>query len=543
MSTVTTAGHLIVRQLERSGVKRVYSVPGESFLDVLDGLHDSPITNVVARHEGGAGFMALAEGRLTDLPGIAMVTRGPGAANAFIAVHTAWQDATPLILFIGLIPVADRGRESFQEFDINAWFGSTAKKVLTLEDAASAARVVDDAIHTALSGRPGPVVIGLPEDVLVHEITTATVPPRPLPVQHAPEAAVEDLITKLSAAQKPLIIVGGEGWTDKSSDALASWSLQHSIPVAADFRAYDAVPHDSGSYVGFLGYSRGDYLAAAVEDADLLVFLGCVRSDVLSDGYQLGLGVETIVAGPDPDIVGHFGRVDLQINAGVDALVGQLTGRSLDAGRETTWLSGLRAAYELFNTPSADGGLGVDLSLAMAELKGILEPDTVITYGAGNHSVWAARYLRHNSADSLAAPRNGAMGMGIPAAVAASLIFPGRRVVSVAGDGCFMMNGQEIATAIGFGATFIAVVVDNGCFATIREHQEAHYPDRPSGTQLTNPDFAAWARSFGGHGERVERTEDFRDAFTRAAASGLPAVVHVITDPSTRAPKSSEEPV
>ena len=253
MSTTTTAGHLIVAQLERAGIQRVYGVPGESFLDVLDGLHGSSIETVVTRHEGGAGFMALAEGRLTELPGVAMVTRGPGAANAFIAIHTAHQDATPMILFVGLIPVADRGRESFQEFDINAWFGSTAKKVVTLDDAASAARVVDDAIFTALSGRPGPVVIGLPEDVLVHAIESATVEPRTVARTEPAAADLAGLETRLAASRKPLIVVGGEGWNQASSDALAGWAARHGIPVLADFRAYDAVPHGSDSYAGYLG--------------------------------------------------------------------------------------------------------------------------------------------------------------------------------------------------------------------------------------------------------------------------------------------------
>ncbi|MGP0224572.1 thiamine pyrophosphate-dependent enzyme [Paenarthrobacter sp. NCHU4564] len=537
MST-TTAGHLIVGQLERAGVKRVYTVPGESFLDVLDGLHGSPITNVVARQEGGAGFMALAEGRLTELPGVAMVTRGPGAANAFIAVHTAHQDATPLILFVGLIPVADRGRESFQEFDINAWFGSTAKKVVTLDDAASAARVVDDAIFTALSGRPGPVVIGLPEDVLVHVVEDATVEPRTVsrPAPAATDLAI--LKQKLDKARKPLMVVGGEGWTQESGGQLAAWASRHNVPVMADFRAYDAVPHRSDAYAGFLGYGRSDANAQRLDDADLLVFVGCVRGDVLSDGYKRGLDAETVVVNADANLLGHFGRVDQHIVADVTAFA---TALPSDAGsdREDGWFATARADHLAFSTPRPDGGIGVDLGVAMEVLKKEMDDDAVLTFGAGNHALWPARYLKHNSANSLAAPRNGAMGMGIPAAVAASLAFPGRQVISVAGDGCFMMNGQEIATAMGYGAQFIVLVVDNGIFATIREHQEAHYPDRPSGTHMTNPDFAALARSYGGYGERVERTEDFAGAFRRAAESGLPALLHLPQDPSTRSPKTS----
>ncbi|KRE80455.1 thiamine pyrophosphate-dependent enzyme [Arthrobacter sp. Soil762] len=539
MSTTTTAGHLIVAQLERAGVKRVYGVPGESFLDVLDGLHGSSIEIVVTRHEGGAGFMALAEGRLTELPGVAMVTRGPGAANAFIAIHTAHQDATPMILFVGLIPVADRGRESFQEFDINAWFGSTAKKVVTLDDAASAARVVDDAIFTAMSGRPGPVVIGLPEDVLVHAIESGTVEPRKVsrPAPAAPDLA--ELEARLAAASKPLIVVGGEGWTQESGEALAGWAARHGVPVLADFRAYDAVPHHSDAYAGFLGYGRSDANAARLDAVDLIVFLGCVRGDVLSDGYTRGLDAHTVVVNADADLLGHFGRMDQHITADVTAFSMALAGMDSAVRPAAGWFADARADYLKFSSAQPDGGTGVDLGVVMEILKQEMADDAVLTFGAGNHALWPARYLQHNSANSLAAPRNGAMGMGIPAAVAASLAYPGRQVISVAGDGCFMMNGQEIATAMGHGAKFIVLVVDNGIFATIREHQEAHYPGRPSGTHMTNPDFAALARSYGGYGERIEKAEDFAGAFRRAVESGVPAVLHLPQDPTTRSPKSN----
>ncbi|WP_026556852.1 thiamine pyrophosphate-dependent enzyme [Arthrobacter sp. 35W] len=538
MST-TTAGHLIVAQLERAGIKRVYGVPGESFLDVLDGLHGSSIETVVTRHEGGAGFMALTEGRLTGLPGVAMVTRGPGAANAFIAIHTAHQDATPMILFVGLIPVADRGRESFQEFDINAWFGSTAKKVVTLDDAASAARVVDDAIFTALSGRPGPVVIGLPEDVLVHAIDAGTVEPRRISRPEPAAAAMAELESRLAAAARPLVVVGGEGWTQESGDALAGWASRHGIPVLADFRAYDAVPHSSEAYSGYLGYGRSDANAERLDAADLLLFIGCVRGDVLSDGYTRGLDANTVVVNADANLLGHFGREDQHITADATAFSLMLAGTDSAVAPAPGWLAGARAEHLKFSAAQPDGGTGVDLGVVMELLKQEMADDAVLTFGAGNHALWPARYLAHNSANSLAAPRNGAMGMGIPAAVAASLAYPGRQVISVAGDGCFMMNGQEIATAMGHGAAFIVLVVDNGIFATIREHQENHYPGRPSGTHMTNPDFAALARSYGGHGERVERAEDFPAAFRRAAASGLPAVLHLPQDPTTRSPQSN----
>lgn len=540
-----SAGHLIVAQLEREGVRRVYGVPGESFLDVLDGLHDSPITTVVTRHEGGAGFMALAEGRLTGLPGVAMVTRGPGAANAFIAVHTAHQDATPLVLFVGLIPVSDRGREAFQEFDLAGWFAGTAKKVVTLDDPLAAARVVSEAVHLARSGRPGPVVIGLPEDVLTWSAGhSGTVRPLAVPRPRAAAAELTELARRLERARRPLVVAGGEGWTERSGRELTRWAAEHSIPVLADFRAYDAVPHDlddSGAYVGSLGYGRGDHAARLLDEADLMIFLGAPRGDVLSDGYARGLDAETVLVLPG-DARGHCGRIDQFIPAHAPSFVRDLAASPVVVDADVAWFKTARAAHAHFRTPApgpTTNDTYVDLTAVMGVLAEELSNDAVITYGAGNHALWPARYLPHRAPASLVAPRNGAMGMGIPAAVAASLAFPGREVVSVAGDGCFLMNGQELATAMGHGASFVALVVDNGCYATIREHQEAAYPGRPSGTQLTNPDFAAWARSYGAYGETVTATGDFRAAFRRARGSGLPAVLHLLQDPAVRAPATA----
>lgn len=534
-----SAGHMIVAQLEREGVERVYGVPGESFLDVLDGLHESTIRTVITRHEGGAGFMALAEGRLTGVPGVAMVTRGPGAANAFIAVHTAWQDATAMVLFIGLIPVADRGRESFQEFDLTGWFGSTAKHVTTLDDPASASRVVAEAMHIARSGRPGPVVIGLPEDVIRFSVGSSTTvePIRPrVPV--ASDSAIAELIARLERAQRPLMIVGGDGWTGGTGPALGTWAEVHGLPVASDFRAYDAVPHRSGAWIGSLGYGRGDGVAAVFRDADLVIFVGTPRTDVLSDGYTLGLEAETVLVLPSEPL-GHAGRIDQLLLTDPAGFVAALPEDApvADLGR----LRAARAEHVRYSTPAPSSKASpeyVDMDEVMIVLREELARDAVLTFGAGNHAIWPARYLPHNSAASLVAPRNGAMGMGIPAAVAASLAFPDREVLSIAGDGCFQMNGQEIATAIGYGATFIAIVVDNGVYATIREHQEHHYPGRPSGTDMVNPDFAALARAHGGHGETVTATAAFRDAYRRARASALPAIIHVRQDPTVRSPST-----
>ncbi|NMR28626.1 thiamine pyrophosphate-dependent enzyme [Crystallibacter degradans] len=537
-----SAGHLIVRQLEAHGVRRVYSVPGESFLDVLDGLHDSPVSTVVCRQEGGAGFMALAEGRKTGIPGIAMVTRGPGAANAMIAVHTAWQDATPLVLFVGLIPVADRGRDSFQEFSLEGWFSTTAKRVAVLDDEHRAAETVAEALQLAVSGRPGPVVIGLPEDVLVRMTDADVVPPRSLAAAVPPPAAMEELASRLAAAARPLVVVGGDGWGDDGGK-LASWAAEAQVPVAADWRAYDVVPHGSPAWAGWLGYGRADTLAARLDEADLLVFVGCGRTDVLSDGYTKGFNTPTVLVLPDPDAATHSGRINLHLAVSPSSFVAALPAAAEARGsRGSGWMEALAEDQRRYATPRPDNSPGVDLGVAFGVLEERLPADKVVTYGAGNATLWGHRYLTHHGFGSLIGPRNGAMGLAVPAAVAASLIEPDRQVVAVCGDGDFLMNAQELAVAAAHGAAPLVIVVDNGIYGTIVLHQRNHYPDRPSGTSMVNPDFADWIRSFGGHGERVEKTEEFGPALERALSSGKLALLHLVTDPETMPPGTANAP-
>lgn len=538
-----SAGHLIVETLETHGVKRVYAVPGESYLDVLDGLHDSPIETVVCRHEGGAGYMALTEGRLGGTPGIAMVTRGPGAANAMIAVHTAWQDATALVLFVGLIPIADRGRDAFQEFSLEGWFSTTAKRVMVLEDPDRASEVVARAMHLARSGRPGPVVVGLPEDLLVRTTTAPALTPQPLPTLVPTSADIAHLVSRLASADKPLIVVGGDGWSGDTGARLLDFASSANIPVSADWRAYDAVPHRGPAWAGWLGYGRADTLAARLDEADLLVFIGCGRADVLSDGYTRGLGAETILVLADTSATMHDGRLDRHVFTTPASLIEALPTGSAAAGtRGPAWMDALAAQQVRFATPAPDGGdavergTAVDLGVAFAELERALPTDRVLTYGAGNATLWGHRYLSHTQPHSLVGPRNGAMGLAVPAAVAASLAFPKRQAVAVCGDGDFFMNAQELSVCFAHGGTPLVVVVDNGIYGTIVQHQRNHYPGRPSGTAMMNPDFAAWMRSFGGHGEYVSSTDDFAPALSRALASGLPALLHLRTDPATMGP-------
>ncbi|WP_336659992.1 thiamine pyrophosphate-dependent enzyme [Leucobacter sp. USHLN153] len=540
-----SAGHLMVRQLEEQGVERVYCVPGESYLDVLDGLYDSKIRTVVCRQEGGAGMMAMSEARLTGRAGVAMVTRGPGAANAMIALHNAWQDGTPLVLFVGLIDSRERGREAFQDFSLEGWFGSTAKWVVTLDNPREAARVVAHAFAVAESGKPGPVVIGVPEDILRHRVEASTEVPvasqRVMPL----ESDLDEVIDQLQAANAPTIIIGGEVWSAEAAAAVARIGEQLQVPIAADFRAADLVDNASEAYVGMLGYGRDPGLAAFVGESDLLLFLGCGRTDVLSEGYTIGNDATTIISSTDAEHQGHYGRVDRSFTLSPANFVVALSERLATRGAEAAHDSAARAerlgrarrAFEAFSTPTADGAERADLGVVMQAIAELREPDAIVTYGAGNYAVWPQRYLTSHVYPSLVAPKNGAMGLSVPSGVAAALVSPERQVLTFAGDGCFLMNGQEIATAVAEGTNVTFFVFDNGIYGTIRVHQEREYPGRVSGTRLQNPDFAQFAESFGATGFTIEQPEQAREVVQRALATEGVKLVHVFSDPEVRSPK------
>ncbi|WP_193096665.1 thiamine pyrophosphate-dependent enzyme [Brevibacterium sp. FME17] len=552
-----SAGHHIVNTLENAGIQRVYAVPGESYLDVLDGLYDSSIETVVCRQEGGAGFMALSESRLTGRPGIAMVTRGPGAANAMISVHTAYQDATALVLFVGLVPIADRARESFQEFSLPEWFSSTAKKVIIIDDEDRAGDLTADALRIAASGRPGPVVVGLPEDVLVRMTEAPDTAPAPIAEPQPSATDLESLATRIGNAAKPAFVLGGDGWHEGHGRALLDLAASAGIAVYCDWRAYDAVPHTGPAWAGWLGYGRAEAVAAGYGDADLLVFVGATRSDVASDGYTRGFGAETVVVGLDPEATQHAGRIDQQILASPRSFVTALTAStsvngSIDAAdlrgeRTDEWMTSRSDVQSKVSAHRPDAEVagavartGVDLGVAFGILDDRLDGEAVLTYGAGNATIWGHRFIRHLQSASLVGARNGAMGLAVPGAVAASLAFPERRAVAICGDGDFLMNGQELATAFAHGASPLVIVADNGVYGTIVQHQVNHYPGRPSGTRMVNPDFAVWMSSFGGHGERVEKTEDFEAALDRALAAEGPALIHVLIDSKLMPPAADE---
>lgn len=577
-----SAGHLLVKELEAHGVQRAYLVPGESYLDVLDGLHDSTIKPIVCRQEGGVSYMAVAEGRMTGIPGIAMVTRGPGASNVMVGVHTAFQDATPLVVFVGLIPTAQRGRESFQEFDLNGWFSTTTKKVLTLDDPDKAAEVVADAMHTAVTGRPGPVVVGLPEEILVQASAGKVLPPRTHGSATPYSGDVTELRARILQADRPVLIIGGEDWSPATSRRIAQWSRDRGLGVIGTFRAYDGIDHDSPNFLGILGFGASEVAKRTFAEADLHIFLGCVRTDVATNGFTIGTAAKTVVIGPDPDAHGHFGSLDQHIVTSVNRFAQALFTKdgvraysvssdgSIDEpapGDEhltsndepvplPEWIRDARAELEDWRVPvprstasagsgersTASAGSGsdvsddgfVDMDEAFVHVKELLPDNAIITYGAGNFSGWATRFLPTHGFPSALGPRNGSMGFGLPAAVAAGLVHPERAVFCIAGDGDFLMNGQELATAAQYGVNLTVVVNDNSVYGTILGHQDREYPGRATGTTLRNPDFAAMASAFGGLGITVERTEDFRAAFEQALAHKGPALVHCLTDPAIR---------
>lgn len=537
MATSVTAGHMIVKSLEAHGIKRIFSVPGESYLDVLDGLYDSSIQNVVCRHEGGAAYMAEAVGKLTDLPGIAMVTRGPGAANAHVGLHTAWQDSTAMVLFVGLIPFQHREKEAFQEFDPKAWFDTGAKRVMVLDHPDRASEIVAEAIFAARSGRPGPVVVGLPEDIITRPHPNVVHPPIPVAQGGMTVDNWKALKDALEEAQQPVFVFGGNDWTYEAARTFTEWLEQHNLPAVAEWRCEGTVPFDSPSYGGPVGYGRPDFTYELLDKSDLLVFVGTVPGDVITDGFRIrqNWDKKNFIVMIDPALRGRSGPVTEQIVAKPESFVNDLVRMQLELRDSCKpWCERVRKHQVKWSTPPA--GELTDESPAhmaslMRELIGRLEDDALVTFGAGEHTNWAHRYFPTRGYASMISARNGSMGYSVPSAVAASLEYPGRQVISIAGDGEFLMNAQELATATQYGASPLVIVMDNQEYGTIRTHQERSYPGRVSGTQLHNPNFALYAQAFGGYGVKVERDTDIpaalNDAF-EATRNGQFAVIHLV---------------
>ncbi len=528
-------GQLLVEQLKAHGVSRVFSVPGESFLAVLDGLHGSGIENVVCRHEGGAAMMAEATGKLTGRPGVAFVTRGPGATNASAGVHVARHDSTPMVLFVGQIPRAHRDRDAFQEVDYRAFFGGLAKWVAEVDDTDRLPEYVNRAFRVAMSGRPGPVVLALPEDVLSGAATAPVLPPAPLTPPAVSETQLAEALALLTRASRPLVVAGGPGWSARAAQDLERLAGAFGLPVAVSFRRQDYMDNRAAGYVGDLGVGMNPKLAGRLREADCLLILGSRLGDIPTGGYSLvnpaSPGKTIIHVHPDPAVPGSVYRADLAITATAPDFLAALRGENGPASPAWAgWASAARADYEAWQQPKETPG-AVKLEDVVCWLSDNLPEDAVLANGAGNYAAFLHRYFRFKRHGTQLAPTSGSMGYGFPAAIAASLEHPERTVVCLAGDGCFQMTLNEMSTAVQHGAKVVVIVANNGRYGTIRMHQERTYPGRVSGTDLANPDFAALARAYGGHGEVVERGEDFPEAFARAHASGRLAVIELRLDP------------
>jgi acetolactate synthase-1/2/3 large subunit len=537
-------GRILADALAAQGVKLAFGVPGESYLPVLDGLHDlqDKLRFVICRQEGGASYMAEAYGKLTGEPGVLFVTRGPGATNGAIGVHTGLQDSTPMVVFIGQVPNEFAEREAFQEIDYRRMYGQMAKWVAQIDRAERIPEYVSRAFHTAVAGRPGPVVLALPEDTLFSEAAVAdapkhhTVRPAPSPSQ------MQELKVLLERAKAPFVLLGGGGWSREACRGLQKWIEANGLPAGTSFRCQDLFDNRSDYYAGDVGIGINPKLAQRVKEADVLLVVGARLGEMTTSAYTLvdvPVPQQTLIhvhAGAEE--LGRVYRPALAINSGMAQFVEAVQGLSF---KNLAWKARTEEARKQFlewTEPRPMPGQ-VQYGEIIRWLSDRLPEDTIVAGGAGNFAGWLHRHFRYKGFRTQLGSTNGSMGYGYPAAVAAKLAEPKRPVFALCGDGDFLMTGQEIATAVQYGANFVAVVVNNGLYGTIRMHQEREYPGRVYGTELRNPDFAAYARAFGGHGETVERTADFASAYERAAASGKPAIIELKIDPDAITPATT----
>jgi acetolactate synthase I/II/III large subunit len=530
------AAQILVDQLKIHGADTVFCVPGESYLAVLDALYDAnSIRLVTCRQEGGAAMMADAYGKLTGRPGLCMVTRGPGASNAASGLHVAMQDSTPLILFIGQVARDTVEREAFQEIDYRRMFGQCAKWVAQIDDARRIPEFLSRAFHTAMSGRPGPVVLALPEDMLSDEVAVADAQPA-APAETWPGAPVMAAFRDmLAAAKRPFLLLGGGAWDGEGVAAIAHFAADNKLPVGCGFRRQDRFDNAHPCYAGDVGIGINPALARRIQGSDLLIALGPRLGEMTTGGYTL-LDIPTpkqplVHIHPDPEELGRVYQPALAINASPRAFARAAAALAPIEG--PAWAAETAAAHEDFlawREPVRSPG-ELQLADVILWLDAHLPADAIITNGAGNFATWVHRFYRYRRFGTQLAPTSGSMGYGFPAAVAAKIAHPERAVVCVAGDGDFLMTGQELATAMHQKAAVIVLVVNNGMYGTIRTHQERHHPGRVIGTDLYNPDFAALARAYGAYGEVVERTADFPAAFERAKSAGVPAILELRIDP------------
>ena len=537
-------GKILADALAAQGVRLAFGVPGESYLPVLDGLYDlrDELRFIVCRQEGGASYMAEAYGKLTGEPGVLFVTRGPGAANGAIGVHTGFQDSTPMVVFIGQVPNEFADREAFQEIDYRRMYGQMAKWVAQIDRVERIPEYVSRAFHTAVAGRPGPVVLALPEDALYAEAAVADVPKHHV-VRPAPSpASMAELKELLGRARRPFVLLGGGGWDRSTCERLQGWLEARGLAVGTSFRCQDLFDNRSRCYAGDVGIGINPGLAQRIKDADVLLVVGARLGEMTSSGYTLveaPLAKQTLIhvhAGAEE--LGRVYRPALAINSGMAQFVEALAGLAFDAAAWRAESEALHESYLAWSKPRPIPG-ELQYGEIIQWLAERLPEETLVAGGAGNFAGWLHRHFRYKGFRTQLGSTNGSMGYGFPAALAAKLAQPARPVLAVCGDGDFLMTGQELATAVQYGAPFVTLVVNNGLYGTIRMHQEREYPGRVYGTGLRNPDFAAYARAFGAHGETVSRTADFAAAFERAFACGTPALLELKIDPDAITPATT----
>jgi acetolactate synthase-1/2/3 large subunit len=543
-------GQILVDALLAHGAELAFGVPGESYLAVLDGFHArrDRLRFVICRQEGGAAVMAEAYGKLTGQPGLAFCTRGPGATNASIGVHTAYQDSTPMILFIGQVGSDFADREAFQEIDYRRMFGQMAKWVAQIERAERIPEYIARAYQTATSGRPGPVVLALPEDMLTQQVAATQLGHYQRVMSWPGEGDLVRLAGMLASAQRPFVIVGGSGWTPEACQDLQRFAARFQLPVGCAFRFQDLFDSRHASYAGDVGIGINPKLAERIRVADLVLAIGPRLGEMTTGGYAL-------LAAPRPaqalihvhagaEELGSVYQADLMVQASMPAIATRLAQLDAPAApRWQAWTAAAHADYEAYLEPQPYAGQGVDMAAIVRTLDAVLPADAVVTNGAGNYASWLHRYFRYRpfagGGRGQLAPTSGAMGYGVPAAVGAKIAFPGRTVVALAGDGCFLMNGQELATAMQYDAAVIVIVVNNGMYGTIRMHQEREYPGHVSGTELRNPDFAALARAYGARGAVVTRNEEFEPALREALAAPVASLIEIRIDPDQITPRTT----
>lgn len=539
-----TGGQILIDALVAQGVDHVFCVPGESYLAALDAFHDAPIEITVCRQEGGAAMMADAYGKLTGRPGICFVTRGPGATNASPGIHIASQDSTPVIVLVGQVGRSMRDREAFQELNYASVFGTMTKWAAEIDETSRIPEYIHRAFMTAMNGRPGPVVLALPEDMLSGKAVAFDAPfAEAVPTAPAP-AAMDRLARLLAEARRPIMVLGGSRWTPRGVEDIKRFAEAFDLPVGCQFRRQSLFDSTHPNYAGDVGIGPNPALAKQLKEADLFLLVGGRMSEMPSSNYTL-LDIpvprqQLVHVHASAEELGRVYAPTLAIHADPSSFAAAASGMSPPLS--LPWSDRTRTAnaayHDWTDTPPQMPG-AVDYSAVIAWLRDRLPDDAIICNGAGNYSIWLHRFLRYRHFGTQLAPTSGSMGYGVPAAVAAKRIYPERTVVAFAGDGCYLMNGQEFATAAQYNLPIVVVVVDNGMYGTIRMHQEREYPGRISATRLENPDFASLARAYGGHGETVETTDDFGPAFERAAASGRPALIHLKVDPEAITPTTT----